>query len=219
MASRTAILFDLDGTLLDTLHDLGASLNAVLKQHGYAAHQLEQYRAMVGDGMRMLVERALPQRMRSTARIAEVLAEFQARYSAAWHDTTAPYPGIPALLDVLTARAVPMAILSNKADEFTRDMVTQLLGRWQFVAVAGARPGVPLKPDPAAALAIARQVGIPPRQWCFVGDSGIDMSMARAADMFAVGVLWGFRPRSELQKAGAQVLLAEPAELLAQVSV
>ncbi|MBE0617611.1 MAG: HAD family hydrolase [Proteobacteria bacterium] len=127
---------------------------------------------------------------------------------------TRPYPGISELLDALQTRRVPFAILSNKPHAATLDLVTRLLSRWRFAAVLGARDTVPKKPHPAGALEIAENLGLTPAAFAYVGDTPVDMGTARAAGMFAAGVLWGFRSGAELHEAGAQILLTEPADLL-----
>ncbi|MGE5599497.1 MAG: HAD family hydrolase [Bacteroidota bacterium] len=210
----SAVLFDLDGTLLDTLDDLAASMNAVLAGRGLPGHPVEAYRHFVGDGMETLVRRALPAGSDEAA-IAASLAAMRAEYGRRWADQTRPYPGVPDMLDALAARGLPMAILSNKPDDFSRLTVERLLPRWRFRAVVGMRPGVPRKPDPAAALQIASELKIPPNQFIYLGDTGTDMCTARGAGMYAVGALWGFRTAEELRENGAARLIAAPGELLA----
>ena len=209
-----AVLFDLDGTLLDTLEDLAVSMNAVLARHGLPQHDLASYQYHVGDGVENLVRRTLPADRRTSAFIAPCVAEMRAEYSRRWKDKTRPYPGIPELLDALVARSVRLAVLSNKPDEMTRLTVSTLLPRWRFDAVRGERAGIPRKPDPAAALDIAAELGLPAGAFLYLGDTNTDMQTAVAAGMFAVGALWGFRPAEELRASGAQALLAQPLELL-----
>lgn len=209
-----AILFDLDGTLLDTIEDLANSMNAVLRRCGFPGHVRETYKQFVGDGMDMLARRALPENRRDRELVEGCLVAMRTEYSSRWRENTRPYEGIPALLDALRDLQIRMAILSNKADDFTREMVSILLPRWTFDAVVGARPDVPKKPDPTAALGIARGLGIPPGEILHLGDSGTDMQTARAAGMFPAGALWGFRTVAELRANGAQVLIERPMDLL-----
>ena len=209
-----AILFDLDGTLLDTLEDLANSMNAVLEGRGLPQHGNELYKQFVGDGMEVLVRRALPESHRGEQLVQACLLAMRKEYSIRWRETTRPYEGIPELLDALRVRRLRMAILSNKPDEFTREMVTALLAPWRFDAVVGARPEVPKKPDPTVALAIARDLAIPPARILYLGDSGTDMRTAVSAGMFPVGALWGFRAAAELEANGAWVLISRPTELL-----
>jgi phosphoglycolate phosphatase len=209
-----AILFDLDGTLLDTIGDLADSMNAVLRRFGFPGHGRETYKQFVGDGMDLLARRALPEDRRDREMVEGCLLAMRAEYSSRWRENTCPYEGIPELLDALRDLRIRMAVLSNKADDFTRDMVRILLPRWPFDAVVGARPDVPKKPDPAAALGIARGLAISPGRILYLGDSATDMQTARAAGMFPVGALWGFRTAAELEANGAQVLINRPMDLV-----
>ena len=212
-----AVLFDLDGTLLDTLEDLAIAANRVLAAQGLPEHPVEAYRYFVGEGVQTLVERILPATLCSPTVVAEMVAAFQKEYGKIWHDRSRPYPGIPQMLDSLAASGLRFSVLSNKPDAFTRLCVQQLLPRWTFDPLLGQRPGVPKKPDPAAALEIARLMGLAPTEILYVGDTAVDMQTANRAGMDAVGVLWGFRTADELQAAGAQSLITQPDELLALI--
>jgi phosphoglycolate phosphatase len=209
-----AVLFDLDGTLLDTLEDLATAANRVLAARGLPVHPVDAFRTFVGDGLKTLVERILPENLRSAERVQELVASFEEEYAQNWHERSAPYPGIASLLDRLTAQGLRLSILSNKPDPFTRLCVRQLLPHWTFDPLWGQRPGVPKKPDPSAALEVARSLGLMPSEILYVGDSGVDMRTALSAGMDAVGVLWGFRAADELRQAGAHHLIAHPEELL-----
>ena len=214
MMKYKAVIFDLDGTLLDTIEDLGDSTNSMLKKHGYPVHDLKAYKYFVGNGMRNLVLRALPEDKRDNISVDQGLIEMQSEYAKRWADKTRPYPGIPALLDALTEKGVKLAVLSNKLDRFSNDIVKKLLPDWSFYPVYGEREGVPIKPDPAGALEIARILGISPEEFLYLGDTGIDMKTAVSAGMCAIGVLWGFRTAEELVKNGANMLIADPLEVL-----
>jgi phosphoglycolate phosphatase len=214
-----AVLFDLDGTLLDTLDDLATAANRVLAAGGLPVHPVDAYRYFVGDGMRTLVERILPAALRSTAFVDEAVTAFQREYAQNWHDCSRPYPGIAALLDRLTEDGLRLSILSNKPDDFTRLCVHRLLPQWTFEPLLGQRPGVPKKPDPSAALEIADFLALTPSEILYVGDTAIDMQTAHAAGMDAVGVLWGFRTAGELRAAGAHHLIAQPDGLLPILSL
>jgi phosphoglycolate phosphatase len=146
--------------------------------------------------------------------IARVTADYRRAYAAGWRNNTRPYDGIPELLDELGRRGLRRAVLSNKPDDTTRATVQAFLGLDRFGVVRGAMEGVPLKPDPAATLAIARQVDVPPERFLYVGDTATDMQTAHAAGMFPVGALWGFRDADELTAAGAERLIEQPAQLL-----
>lgn len=209
-----AVIFDLDGTLLDSLRDLGEAMNAVLREHGLPEHPLDAYRYFVGEGVEALVRRALPQERRDEALMPGLLEMMRKEYGRRWHDHSRPFPGVPEMLDRLESRGLPKAVFSNKPHLFTVEMVEKMLGEWSFTAVRGILPGTPRKPNPAVALEISREMKIPPQDIVFVGDSDLDMLTARAAGMFGVGVLWGFRDAAELQEAGARALVTHPRELM-----
>lgn len=190
------VIFDLDGTLADSLEDIASAMNRTLAGHGFPVHPISAYRTFVGEGVRKLVERALPpghEHLREP-----FLSAYQADYAEHLLDATRLFPGIPEVLDGLSAAGVPMGVLSNKTDRPTRRIVEALCGQWTFAAVVGERPGVPRKPDPSSALALADALGAPPEAVAFVGDTSVDMLTARAASMRPVGVLWGFRPKEVL---------------------
>ncbi|HEX8439759.1 HAD family hydrolase [Archangium sp.] len=207
-----AALFDLDGTLLDSLHDIGAAMNHALAHHGLPVHPLADYRRFVGEGVRMLVSRAVPAH-REEAHEA-VLATYRAFYAEHMLDHTRPYPGVREVLARLADEGVKLAVLSNKTDAVTREMVAALLPDVRFGAVYGERVGVPRKPDPTAALGIAAELGVAPGDCAFIGDTAVDMDTARAAGMYSVGVTWGFREVEELQAHGARALAQTADELL-----
>ena len=209
-----ALLFDLDGTLLDTLHDLADAVNRALAAQGFPGHPVAAYRAFVGDGVAMLAERALPAGERSSEAVARTVARLRDEYAHGWAGRTRVYPGVPGLLDELTARGLPLAVLSNKPHDFAVAMVAHFLGRWPFCAVRGQVEGGPRKPDPAAALELAATLGVAPAACAFVGDSAVDVHTARRAGMLAVGVTWGFREPDELRQAGAHHVIGAPGELL-----
>jgi len=209
-----AILFDLDGTLLNTLEDLGDAANRVLAARGFPTHTLDEYRYFIGNGTATLITRALPQGKRNDDTIRACLKAFREDYGRNWKVKTKPYDGITEMLDELTVRGLKTAVLSNKSHEFTKRCVAHLLPNWTFDMVLGHRNTVPLKPDPAGALQVAERLNIAPREFLYLGDSGVDMKTAMAAGMFPVGVLWGFRPAEELRKNGARALIERPSELL-----
>ena len=213
MTHYKCVLFDLDGTLVDSLADLADSMNRVLTRQGLPTHPAQAYRYFVGDGITPLVQRALPAEERQPALVQDCVRKMRQEYGLHWADTTRPYPGIAELLDALTTRGIQMAILSNKPDELTQKVVRTLLPDWNFAAVAGARESIAKKPDPAGALRIANLLRHDPADFLYVGDTNTDMQTARAAGMFAAGALWGFRPANELTENGAQALLSAPLEL------
>ena len=208
-----AVLFDLDGTLLDTLDDLADSMNAALAAMGCPAHPPAAYRCFVGDGMASLAGRVLPPERRDDDTVARAVAAMRDEYSLRWADKTRPYEGVPEMLDELAARGVILTVLSNKPDDFTRACVARLLPRWSFRAVLGAGGRVPVKPDPRGALLAAELAGVPPAGFLYLGDTNTDMQTALAAGMYPVGALWGFRTADELRQAGAAVLVARPQDV------
>ncbi len=212
-----AVLFDLDGTLLDTLDDLADSANAALRRLGLPQHPVASFKQFIGDGVETLVRRALPPERhdpQTLVRCAELLRE---EYGRRWADKTRPYEGIPELLDALAARRLPLAVLSNKPQEFTRLCVERLLPRWRFDAVVGAGGALPRKPDPKGALHIASALGISAERILYLGDTNTDMQTAVAAGMYPVGALWGFRTRDELLASGARALAERPADVLSWI--
>jgi phosphoglycolate phosphatase len=209
-----AVLFDLDGTLLNTLDDLADSTNLALGQLGLPEHPAESYKLFVGDGIENLVRRAVPEDQCDSATLAECVRLTREHYTARWAEKTRPYDGIPDLLNVLTARGIRMAVFSNKPDEFTQPCAERLLAGWRFEVVLGAGPTLPKKPDPAGARLIARRLQVEPAEVVYLGDTGTDMQTAVAAGMFPVGALWGFRAAEELVAHGARILIAAPLDLL-----
>ncbi|MDR4504403.1 MAG: HAD family hydrolase [Candidatus Scalindua sp.] len=209
-----AVIFDLDGTLLNTLEDLANSVNRVLVKNGFPTHQTDAYRYFVGDGALELVNRALPAEKRINSIISQCLESFRTDYTENWNIKTAPYEGIAEMLDALKALRVKMAILSNKPHEHTKRCVAELLPQWDFEIVLGQRSGIPRKPDPTGALEVAEHVNIAPSEFLYLGDTDIDMKTSVTAGMFPVGALWGFRTAEELKESGARALIAHPLEIL-----
>ena len=212
-----AVLFDLDGTLLNTLEDLADATNAALAQLGLPGHPLDAYKLLVGDGLENLIRRAIGQEPLDQRLLARGIELARHEYANRWAEKTRPYPGIPDLLTELSRRGIPMAVFSNKPDEFTQLCIARLLPQWHFHAVQGATPAVPRKPDPRGALAIAARMGIAPAEVLYLGDTNTDMQTAVAAGMFPVGALWGFRTAEELLATGAAVLVKTPLEVLGWV--
>ena len=210
----TSVVFDLDGTLLDTLDDLGDSMNQVLAEMACPIHEIDAYRYFVGNGIRMLAQRALPEDRRDDATVTAAVEAMQREYAGRWHAKTRPYDGVMDLLEELTRHGVPLAVLSNKPDVFVKKAVDHYFAPSLFRSVYGALDGVPRKPDPTLALRVAGELGLPADQACLLGDSGSDMQTAKRAGMLPVGVRWGFRDASELERNGAAHLLEKPKDLL-----
>ena len=209
-----AVIFDLDGTLLDTIDDIAAAMNRVLESRGYEPYSIEAYKMLVGDGIEEMVRRALGTRPLADEETAGIVSDYRREYELCWRDHSRPYPGVPELLGELGHRGIKTAVLSNKSHPFTEAMTLGLLPAFRFNVIRGAIPGVPLKPDPEPALRIAREMGVPPRSVVFLGDTNVDMKTAVAAGMLPVGALWGFRSADELRRSGAAALIASPLDLL-----
>jgi phosphoglycolate phosphatase len=210
-----AILFDLDGTLLDTLEDLADAVNAALAAIGVPSHPVDAYRYFVGDGVETLMRRALPPGAADDAALLKRAMELQrAEYRHRWHAKTRPYPGVIELLADLERRRIPLAILSNKPDAAVGEVVRHYFPEVRFEIVRGARSGVPVKPDPGSALRVAAEMGIEPCDFLYLGDTNTDMRTALAAGMLPVGALWGFRTEAELKGSGAARLICRPGDLM-----
>jgi phosphoglycolate phosphatase len=209
-----AVIFDLDGTLLDTLEDISFSLNTVLERHGYPTHSLDECRMLVGFGMQALVKTALPEHSRDESLIGPLLEEMKAVYAGHWNVHSRPYEGIGRMLEAIDAMGLRKAILSNKPDRFTKLCADELLAPWHFEVVMGHHDGIAHKPDPEGALVVAGMLDVEPSEILYVGDSGIDMKTANAAGMYPFGVLWGFRPEEELRATGAASLAASPQDIV-----
>lgn len=212
-----AVIFDLDGTLLDTLQDLADSGNAVLASRGFPIHPVDDYRTFIGNGMLNLVRDIFPRAHRPAEgeETESMVLEYRAAYARHWQNTTVPFPGIAELLDGLKAGGVPIGVLSNKAHDFTIKCVDAFLPDWSWDVVLGARDGIERKPDPAGAFEAAALLGVAPGDCFFIGDSDVDMITALNSGMHPVGVSWGFRPVEELIGAGARTILETPGDLLA----
>jgi phosphoglycolate phosphatase len=209
-----AVIFDLDGTLVDTLEDLADAMNRVLSAEQAPIHSSATYKRLIGKGIRNLVGQALPLDRRTEEMIARCYERMIADYGEHCLDKTRRYDGVAELVSGLRAAGAKLAVLSNKSDELTRRIVASLFGAGDFDAVMGAQPGLPLKPDPTVALLISERLGVAPGRMVFLGDSGIDMLTAGAAGMIAVGAAWGFRTNDELVESGASAVLDHPLELL-----
>lgn len=212
--SYAAVIFDLDGTLIDSLGDLADSMNDVLRSLGHPTHPRASYRRFVGDGMVNLVRRSLPPAAAGDFSVEEALRQMRDAYRRRWLDTTVPYNGIPELLSELRALELRTAVLSNKPEAAACELVHRLFPEHPFDRVRGASPDIPLKPDPTAAFMILSEIDVQPRDALYLGDTNTDMQTGRRAGMFTVGVTWGFRDEGELRSSGAQSIIHHPLELL-----
>ena len=209
-----AVIFDLDGTLLDTIDDIADSMNYVLAGHGLPQHSVAEYKLFVGDGAVNLVKRSVAGAGLAGDEISPLVAEYNSEYSARQADKTKPYVGIPELLEALVAIGVHVAVLSNKPQEATLGVMAHYFPEVTFGAIIGQREGFPIKPDPAGALEILEILHLPREEVLYIGDTATDMQTATAAGIKAVGALWGFRERRELEDNGAKVFANEPMDIL-----
>lgn len=209
-----AVIFDLDGTLVDSIDGITFAMNRVLESRGFPGHDRDTYRALVGNGLRELVRRSVPDGRADERLVDELFVLMKQEYGRSWSVGMRVYDGIAELLDRLTERGIPFAVNTNKEEEISRRIVSQCLPNWKFSAVAGGGAQVRKKPDPEGALLIASAFGVEPGRCAYVGDSEVDILTARNAGMFEVSVLWGFRSERELISAGARRIIHRPAELL-----
>ncbi len=209
-----AFIFDLDGTLIDSLEDLADAVNLMLAEHGYPCRPLELFPQYIGEGVQKLVERAVLPETLTPDKIAALLADYQRHYHDTWKNKTKVYDGILKVLSELRAKGMKIAVISNKPHHFTKLCCDHFFPVGTFDAVLGAREDVPRKPHPQASHDLASQLGVATSDCTYVGDSGLDMQFAVNAGMYPIGVLWGFRSESELRENGARQLISHPEELL-----
>ncbi len=210
-----AVIFDLDGTLVDSLIDIADAMNRTLSKFDYPTYHYDDYKYFVGNGLKSLVHRCLPDHKKGEERVLECLQVMLQEYGKSYADKTRLYKGIPELLDALTIKGLKKAILSNKADELTQKIASRLLDSWTFEIILGSTDRFPRKPDPESARYISKKLNTPPENILYLGDTNVDMQTANAANMFAIGVTWGFRTREELVENGAKAIIDHPSELLA----
>lgn len=208
-----AVIFDFDGTLVNSLEPIISSMNHVLVRHGFPIHNSEEYKMFVGSGIEALVYRALPASVRDTGKLPDYIEEYRDIYEKSWRKTITPYPGIRSMLKELNRREIRLFILSNKTDYFTKLQCAELFGDIDFSEVSGAKEGIPIKPAPFSALEMVNRYKINPGESLFVGDSDIDIKTALNANMHPVGVSWGFRKIKELIDAGAESVLYKAEDL------
>ncbi len=207
------VIFDLDGTLLNTIDDIAICTNHVLAQYELPTHEVDAYKYFVGKGFDFLIDKAIPEGTSTTLR-NRVLEDFSAYYQEHKTDNTDLYPGITPALEALQARGIALAIASNKTHAAMPALVAHYFPTINFIAALGNKPGVPLKPDPTVVNNIITEVNVPLENMLYVGDTQVDMKTAEAAHLTSVGVLWGFRGKEELLEAGAQHIIENPMQLL-----
>ena len=211
---KKLVIFDLDGTLLDTIADLAESANHALKQLGYPTRDVEKIRTFVGNGVNKLLFRALPDEEKTEENMMRMRTHFVPYYDAHNADLSAPYPGIVDLLEELQAKGLMIAVASNKYQEATVKLVKHYFPMIDFVEVLGQREGINVKPDPTIVFDILQKAGVSKEETLYVGDSGVDMQTAINAGVDAIGVTWGFRPRTELEDFHPMGLIDQAEELL-----
>ena len=212
---KQLVIFDLDGTLINSIKDLGAATNYALQENGYPTHPLEAYPMYVGNGVSKLIERALPEDKRDEQTILKIRKDFTTYYDKHNTDYTRPYEGINVLLEYLQEKGIKIAVASNKYDAAAKYLVTTLFPNVKFADIEGQRDGVPVKPDPSIVFEILAKTQIKKSEVLYVGDSGVDMETARRACVNSVGVTWGFRSVEELRANYANHIVNDPDEIIA----
>ena len=210
---KKAIIFDLDGTLLNSLIDITESVNYVLKKHGFPTHDIEDYKYMIGNGIQVLIEKALPNNI-SKSDFEKYFKEASAVYEQRQTQKTHPYEGIIKMLESLSEKGISLNILSNKPDNFTKDVVNHFFKDIGFKIVFGAREGIPKKPAPDAVNEIVNTLGFDKQEFMYMGDTSTDMLTAKAANIESIGVTWGYRKVDELLNAGAKNIVNSPIEII-----
>ena len=209
-----AVIFDLDGTLINSLDDITDSLNKVLRRHGMPVHSTVAIREWIGDGAQMLLRKALPMEKVDDEYLKEILGEYREEYMRNCTRRTYLYQGIPDLLNTLSAKGIQMNVLSNKPHELTRMVCQHFFRDWNFKVILGQRDQVPRKPDPSAALEISKSIGVKAEQIMYIGDSVVDMETGKNAGMISVAVTWGFRPKAELLQHEPSLCIDSPSDLV-----
>ena len=208
------VIFDLDGTLLNSLEDLADSCNYLLRKYGFPEHPLDSYRYFVGDGIRKLVERVLPEEKRQKAFVEQFFQEMVAYYDIHKEDKTMPYPGIVETLETLQKQGVMLGVASNKVNKAMMPLMEHYFPTIQFTCVLGQREGIPVKPNPQIVFDIMKVAKVTAEEALYVGDTDVDMDTAHGAGIKAVGALWGYRDRQELTEHHAEYIIAKPMELV-----
>ncbi len=211
---KKLVIFDLDGTLLNTIEDLGQAANYALERNGYATHSMASYPYFVGNGVRRLMTRVLPEDARDDENVDRVLGDFIEYYDEHCIDFTKPYNGMPELLQDLRDMGVAMAVASNKYQKAVSKIIPHYFPDIDFVAIEGQKEGVNVKPDPSIVFSILAKTKMAKADCLYVGDSGVDMETARRACIDSVGVTWGFRSKKELVEYHANAIVGSPIDIL-----
>ena len=219
MQDKKLVIFDLDGTLLNTISDLAHSTNYALKQNGFPGHPIETYKFFVGNGINKLFERALPENEKTEHNVMCIREAFIQHYDKHNTDFTKPYEGVCDLLRTLQTNGFMLAVASNKYHAATEKLIKGLFPDISFIAILGQREGIPVKPDPAIINEILEIAHVSPAETIYIGDSGVDMQTAANSGATSIGVTWGFRPREELETAGANHIADNTADILKKVTM
>ena len=213
MKQIKAVLFDLDGTVNDTVTDLAVSVNYALTKNGLPTHPVDSYKLFAGNGMRIMVQRAMPEGQKEGELYEQVVSDYAEYYALHSMDNTKPYDDVPELIDQIRAMGYKTAVVTNKPDVQAKPLIAEMLPG-KFDVVIGQMDGIPSKPDPAMPLMAMEQLGVKPEECVFIGDSGVDILTGLNSGAYPVGVLWGFRGREELLENGAKELISKPLELI-----
>ncbi len=211
-----AVIFDLDGTLLNTLSDLADSANHVLSELSLPTHDYESYKYFIGNGIPKLIERCLPADRQELHEKA--LTMFSGYYALHSKDKTAPYDDIKELLTSLSEKGLKLGVITNKAHDIAVKVVEKYFGKNTFGCIRGLDESIKAKPDPSGALSVMESLGVTPSEVLYVGDSGVDMQTAKNAGFTPLGVLWGFRKKDELIKNGAEHIAEKPLDILKYIN-
>jgi len=211
---KSLLIFDLDGTLLDTVADLAASTNYALDQCGFAKHETSAYKFFIGNGINKLFERVLPEGEKTQDNILQIRRYFLDYYGEHNADLTSPYPGISDMLLALQKSGIKLAVASNKYQQGTEKLVHRFFPEINFTAIFGQRENIPTKPDPTIVYDILSVAQVEKQQVLYIGDSGVDMLTAQNSGIESVGVTWGFRPRSEMEEYSPAYIVDQPAEII-----
>ncbi len=213
MQNIKAVLFDLDGTINNTVNDIAASGNYALAKHGFPTHPADSFKLFAGSGTYIMLQRAMPEEHKNDGSVELIIDDYLAHYSVHSMDTTAPYDGIRELIDEIKSRGYKMAVVTNKPDAVAKQLLSDMFPG-KFDVVIGQMDGMPVKPDPAMPLLAMKELGVTAEECVFVGDSGVDIETGKNSGAYPIGVLWGFRGREELLASGSKELIEKPCELL-----
>lgn len=216
---KELVIFDLDGTLLDTIADLATATNHALHSYGYPTHDTDAYRFFVGNGINKLFERALPEGEKNPENIQKIRSRFIPYYNEHNADLSRPYPGVTEVLETMQSKGILLAVASNKYQEATTKLIHQFFPTIRFTAVLGQREGIPSKPDPQIIEEISQKAQVSKADIIYVGDSCVDMQTGQHAGVTTVGVSWGFRPRTELEAYHPDFIADESKDILSFMGI